>query len=545
MWLINEKKENEFQGGKNNWLETVKEAKNCSFFKFDVEDEVIEEDVVSCYNCQFRRWTEKSFTCGHMLYDVAIIGAGIVGTFIARELSKYKIKVVIIEKDNDVGNAATMANSGVIYDGYHSKSERMKGKLIQRGNLKFDKISEDLDVPFKRIGSMVVGYNDEDKEKIDKLYKKAIANKVPDIKIINKEEVLSLEPNLNPEIEFALYSPTCGIISPFELVTALTENSMDNGVQLLLNSEVTNITKENNTYKITINEKQLESKYVINCAGIYADNINNMIAPPSFKIMPKRGQYLVLDKSAGNLVKSVIQQCKIEGEKGVLMIPTVHGNLMIGPGLDGIEDKEGIETTADMIDYIQKKAVRTCSDIPFNQVIRCFTGLKAKVDSEDFIIEEVQEVKGFINVAGITTPGLTCAPAIAEIVIDIVKDIFERNKEELIENEYFNPIRKKVIRFKELRDEEKIEIIKKDPKYGKVICRCETITEGEIVAAIKRNAGATTLKGIKKRTGASLGRCQGGFCGPKIVEILARELGKEMHEILYDNEGSYILTERE
>jgi len=479
------------------------------------------------------------------MYDIAIIGAGITGAFIARELSKYDIKAVIIEKENDVGNGATMANSGIICDGYHSKPDRMKGKLIPRGNVMFDKVCEELDVTFKRIGSLVVGYNEEDKEKINKLYKKAVANNVPDVRIVNREEVLLLEPNLNPEVRFALYSPTCGIISPFEMVTALVENSMDNGVNLLLNSEVTNIINKQNKFKVIMKDKIVEARYVINCAGVYADKVNNMVAAPSFEITPKRGQYLVLDKSAGNLFNCVIQQCKVENEKGVLMIPTVHNNLMIGPVLDTADDKEALETTAEMLDNIRRKALKTCANIPFNEVIRCFTGLKAKVDTEDFIIEESKEVQGFINVAGITTPGLTCAPAIAEDVIEILKGILKRNKEELTEKGDYNPRRRAVIRFKELEDSEKVQVIKKDPKYGRVICRCETITEGEIVDAIHRNAGATTVKGVKKRTGASLGRCQGGFCGPRIVEILARELGKEMHEVLYDSEGSYILTERE
>lgn len=484
------------------------------------------------------------------MYDVAIIGAGVIGTFIARELSRYKINIVIIEKENDVSNGATMANSGIVYDGYHSKADRMKGNLIPKGNQMYDKLCEELDVPFKRIGSLVVGSNEEDMEKIKKLYKKGIANKVPDLRIIDREEVLRMEPNLNPEIKFALYSPTCGITSPFELTVALAENAMDNGAELLLNSEVIDIKKLDKRFQIITKEKQLEAKYVINCSGVYADKINSMVEEaPSFKIDVKRGQYLVLDKSAGNLIKNVIQQSKTENEKGILLIPTVHGNLMIGPGLEETNDKEGTETTAEMLNSICKKAIKTCPNIPLNQVIRSFSGLKAKGDTGgdagDFIIEESHEAKGFINVAGIASPGLTCSPTISELVVKMVKNMFERNEEAFIEKENFNPKRRKVIRFKELKDKEKVELIKNNPKYGRVICRCETITEGEIIDAIHRNAGATTVKGVKKRTGASLGRCQGGFCGPKIVEILARELGKEMHEILYDNQSSYILIERE
>jgi glycerol-3-phosphate dehydrogenase len=478
------------------------------------------------------------------MYDVAIIGAGVIGTFIARELSRYKINLVIIERENDVANGSTMANSGIVYDGYHSKPDRMKGRLIPRGNSLYDEFCEELDIPFKRVGSLVVGFNDEDYEKIEKLYKKGLKNKVPDMRIINKEEILEMEPNINSEVKFALYSPTCGIVSPFEMTVALAENAMDNGAELILNSEVIDIKKTDESFKVITKEKQLEASCIINCTGVYADKINNMIAPPSFEIIPKRGQYLVLDKSAGNLVNSVIQQCKVENEKGVLLIPTVHNNLMIGPGLDAAEDKEALETTTYMMESIRRKAIKACKGIPFNQVIRSFSGLKAKIDTEDFVVEESSEVKGLINVAGIATPGLTCSPAIAEIVVKLVKDIFQRNEKTLMKREDFNPRRKKVIRFNDLDDREKSELIKKDPAYGRVVCRCQTITEGEIIDAIHRNAGATTVKGVKKRTTTSMGRCQGGFCGPKIVEILARELGKEMNEILYHDAGSYILTDR-
>lgn len=479
-----------------------------------------------------------------MMYDVAVIGAGIIGTFIARELSRYKINVVIIEKENDVANGATMANSGIIYEAYHSKPEKVKGSLIPRGNELYDQICEELDVPFKRVGSLVIGFDEEDMQVVKKMYEKAVKTNVPGIRIVNKEEVLQMEPNLNPDINFALYSPTCGIISPFEMAVALAENAVDNGAELLLNSEVTDIKKINGIFKITMNQKHIETKYVINCAGIYADKINNMLAVESkLKIFPKRGQYLVLDKTVGNLVNNVILQCKTEKEKGVLLIPTVHNNLMIGPGLEDIEedDKQALETTSEMIHQIKNKAVKTC-DIPFNQVVRSFSGLKAKVEGGDFIIEESQEVQGLINAAGIHSPGLTCAPAVAESVIKIVKGIFERNGEAFIEKEDFNPTRKKVIRFKELTDIEKTEVIKENAQYGRIICRCGSVTEGEIVDAIHRNAGAITVKGVKKRTAATMGKCQGGFCGPRIVEILARELKKEMHEIVYDSEQAYILT---
>ncbi len=472
------------------------------------------------------------------MYDIAIIGAGVIGTFIARELSRYKLNIVLIEKDNDVSNGTTKANSGIIHAGYDAVPGTLKAKLNALGNPMFDKVCEELDVPLERIGSLVIASNKEEMKAIKKLYQRGIVNGVPDIKIIDKNEVRELESNINNNVVGALYSKTCKIIGPFELAIALAENAVENGAELFLNSKVKSIDKIDKGYRINMSDKSLVTKCVINCAGVYADEINNMVASPSFKINPRRGQYFILDKSAGTLINSVVFQCPTKLGKGVLVTKTVHGNLLIGPDAEDVEDKENNQTTAERLELIKKESKKTSEMIPFNKVITSFSGLRACGDTGDFIIEESKEAEKFINVAAIESPGLSASPAIAEYVVQKVKNIFA----ELQNKEDFNPRRKKVIRFMELSDEEKTKLIKEDSTYGRIICRCENITEGEIIDCIHRKAGASTVDGVKRRCRPGMGRCQGGFCGSKVVEILARELKKKPQDIVKESKKSYILT---
>lgn len=472
------------------------------------------------------------------MYDVAIIGAGVIGTFIARELSRYKLNTILIEKDNDVSNGTTKANSAIIHAGYDAKPGTNMAKFNSLGNPMFDKVCKELDVPFRRIGSLVIAFEEEDMQELEELYDRGQQNNISDMKILDKEKVEEMEPNINNNIIGALYAPTCGIIGPWELSIALAENALENGVELSLNSEVIDINKLNEGYKVITKDKEIETKYIINCAGVYADKINNMVSSPSFTITPYRGQYYLLDKSAGDIVNKVLFQCPTKYGKGVLVAPTVHGNIIVGPDKQKINYKEELETTADRLEYVKKIAEQTSKKIPFIKTITTFAGLRAESSTGDFIIEESNEAKGFINVAGMKSPALSSSPAIAEYVVEILNDITNG----LEEKENFNPNRRKVVKFMELSDDQKAELIKTDPRYGRVICRCENITEGEIIDAIKRKAGATTVDGIKRRVRAGSGRCQGGFCGPKVMEILARELGVDMTDILKDNKGSYILT---
>ncbi|QZY53672.1 NAD(P)/FAD-dependent oxidoreductase [Crassaminicella profunda] len=472
------------------------------------------------------------------MYDVAVIGAGVVGTFIARELSRYKLRIVILEKDNDVANGTTKANSAIVHAGYDAKAGSNKAKFNVLGNAMFDKVCEELDVPFKRIGSLVVAFNEEDLKTIQDLYENGVKIGVPNMEIIDAKKVKEMEPNLNDHIVGALYAPTAGIIGPFELAIALAENALDNGAELLLNNKVKRIEKNEGGYRIYTNENEIDTKYVINCAGLYSDDIYNMVADSHFKITPRRGQYYLLDKSEGGLVKRTIFQCPTKLGKGVLMSPTVDGNIIIGPDAQDLDDKEARETTREGLSFIKERVMKSCSKIALKNNITTFAGLRAEPSTGDFIIEESKEVKGFINVAGIKSPGLSSSPAIASYVVELVKNMVG----DLEERKDFNPKRRKKIRFAELSDDEKIEIIKKDPRYGRIICRCEKITEGEIVDVINRNAGARTVNGVKRRARPGAGRCQGGFCGPRVIEILARELGKDMKDIVKEGTNSYMLT---
>ncbi len=473
------------------------------------------------------------------MYDIVIIGAGVAGTFIARELSRFQLKLLILDRQNDVANETTMANSAIIHSGYDAKAGLMKGKFNAPGNAMFDQVCDELDVPFKRCGSLVIGFDETDQETIQELYENGIKNHVPDMQILNDKEVHEMEPNINEKVLCALYAPTAGIISPWELAIALAENAIENGTDLKLETAVKDIKKDNDGFHIITDKGTFDTLYVINCAGVYADEINNMVAEPYFKIHPRKGHYFVLDKEVGNMVNHVIFQCPTKNGKGVLITPTVHGNVLIGPDSEFVEDKESHSTDSSRLAYIREAGSLTFPTLPFHKIIRSFVGLRATSNTDDFIIEEAKGVNGFINVAGFESPGLSSAPAVAKYVVELIDGIVGG----LIPKEDFNPRREKVIRFAELSVEEKIQVIKENPSYGKIICRCETVTEGEIIDCIRRKAGARSVKGVKKRTRPGTGRCQGGFCGPRVVEILARELGKDRKDIPYDSTEAYILTE--
>jgi glycerol-3-phosphate dehydrogenase len=470
------------------------------------------------------------------MYDVTIIGAGIIGNFIARELSKYDLKVLLLDKENDVANGTTKANSAIVHAGYDAEPNSLKARFNVEGNKMMEQICKELDVPFKRIGSLVVAFNDEEMETVKGIHEKGLKNGVPNIRIVLKDELLEMEPNINPEAVGALYAPTGGIVGPWELAIALAENAVENGVELRLNTEVQNIEKQDNGYIIYTNDGEIDSKYVVNSAGVYADRIHNMVAEPTFTLTPRRGQYYLLDKSAGTLVNRVIFQSPSKISKGVVVLPTVHGNLLVGPDAEDIDDRDNKYTSDDRLDFVKDRAKKTSDKIPFNMVITSFAGLRASPSTGDFIVEEVEGAKGFIDVAGIESPGLSASPAIGDFVANLLKEI-DGN---FIENEDFNPIRREMIHFMELSQEEKSRLIKEDPRYGRIICRCENITEGEIVDAIHRKVGGTSVDGIKRRTRAGMGRCQGGFCQPRVIEILARELGKGLTEIVKDGPNSNI-----
>jgi glycerol-3-phosphate dehydrogenase len=474
------------------------------------------------------------------MYDIAIIGAGVIGCSIARELSRYQLKIILLDKENDVGAGTTKANSAIVHAGYDAPYQTKKAFFNVRGNSLFETVCQELSVSFNRIGSLVCALNEEEKKTLNELLENGKKLNIPGLKIINnKEEIRSLEPNINDQVIAALYAPTAGITDPFELTVAYAENAIENGAELQLNFTVKAISQLNNHFKIVSEEKTIESKYIINCAGVYADQIYNMITDQTeFTIRPRRGQYYLLDKTAKECVSRILFPCPSKLGKGVLVLPTVDQNVLIGPDSEDLDfdHKEATETTVKGLTFIKERANQLVRHVPLNETITTFSGLRAEPSTNDFIIGE-SKIPRFINAAGMKSPGLSSAPAIAVYIADLVNNLLKSPPK----NKNFNPLRRPRVRFEKLNDQEKASIILKNPAYGRVICRCETITEGEIIDTVKRKAGATTINGIKRRVRAGAGRCQGGFCGPRIVEILARELNQDITKILLEGPGSQLI----
>lgn len=474
------------------------------------------------------------------MYDVLIIGAGVIGGSIFRELTKYNLKVSVLEKENDVSMGTTKANSAIIHAGFDPDPESVVAKYNVRGNEMYEGICKELDVPFKRNGAMVVAFAEENMATLETLYKKGVKMGVKGLRLLNKEETLKKEPNLNDTVVGALYAPTSGIVCPFQYTIALFENAVSNGGELYLESEVVSIEKNDGIFFVkTKNGKEFKARYVVNAAGVYADEVHNMIAKEKFSIRPRTGEYIVFDKSQGRLFNSTIFPCPSKMGKGILVSPTVHGNLFIGPNAVDIDDKENKSTTQLGLDEIKKAANITTSKINYRESIRNFAGLRAISSTGDFIIEENDDVKGFIDVAGIKSPGLTCAPAIAE---DVVKILEEAGLD--LERKTNFILKRKQVRFMDLSVDERNELIKEKPQYGNIVCRCESITEGEIVDAINRSFGQISIDGVKRRCRPGMGRCQGGFCSPKVLDIIAREKNISKEDVNLDKKDSFVLLEK-
>lgn len=453
------------------------------------------------------------------MYDVAIIGAGVIGGMTARTLSKYNLKICIFEKENDVAMGATKANSAIVHAGFDAKEGGLKARLNVQGSKMMAAICKELGVKYKNNGSLVIGFDEEDRHTINELLKRGKKNGVEGLRIIEKQELKQLEPNLSDDVLCALYAPTGAIICPYDLTIAAIGNAMDNGVELKCNFEVRNINETSTGYIIESQKDSIEARFVINCAGIYSDKIAGLVGDDSFEIHARRGEYILLDKECGDMVTHTVFRTPTKMGKGILVSPTVDGNLLLGPTSVDITDKENKATTQEGIDEIIKKANENLVAAPLSKTITSFCGLRAVGNTGDFIINSPK--KRFINAAGIESPGLSASPAIAEYITKLLSE----QGLILIENQNYNPIRLSGHAFFEASIDEKNKIIKDNPSYGRIVCRCEGITEGEIIDAIHRNPGARDLDGIKRRTRAQMGRCQGGFCGPYITEILSRELG--------------------
>ena len=433
------------------------------------------------------------------MYDVAVIGAGVTGSAIARELARYQAKICVLEKGEDVCTGTSKANSAIVHGGFDAVTGSLKAKMNVLGNEMMTQISEELDVPFKRNGALVLCFDETDKPGLQELYERGVANGVKDLRIIGREEVLEMEPNVSDEVVAALYAPTAGIVCPFHMNIAFAENAYANGVEFRFNTEVQEIRKLEEGFELHTGKGIYTAKYVVNAAGVYADVFHNMVSEKKIHITPRRGDYCLLDKSAGKHVSRTIFALPGKYGKGILVTPTVHGNLLVGPTAIDVEDREGTNTTREGLDQVISKSGMSVKNIPMRQVITSFAGLRAHEDGHEFIIEEVEDAKGFIDCAGIESPGLSSAPAIGVMVADILKE-----KMGLEEKEDFIATRKGILNPEELTKEERIALIKENPAYGNIICRCEMITEGEIIDAIRRPLGARSLDGVKRRTRAGM-----------------------------------------
>ena len=474
-----------------------------------------------------------------MNYDVAVIGAGVIGSLIARELSRYELKIALVEKYNDMAMGTSKANSAIVHAGYDAKPGSLKAKLNVEGCALMPELCQTLGVPFKPLGSLVVAFSDEEVETLGELLERGKTNGVPDLEIYDRNKLKEAEPYISDDAKAALWAPTAGIICPYELTIAAAENAVVNGTEFIRNFEVKKIDFDGEIFTVSNGKNEIRTKYIINAAGVYCDEIAALIGDDSVHTIPRKGEYMLCDKSVGTLANHTIFQCPSKMGKGVLVTPTVDGNLLIGPSAIDIDDKDDVATIAETLSGVLETAKKSVPCLTARDVITSFAGLRAHCTRNDFIIEPSEKNAQFINVAGIESPGLSSAPAIALYVKEILLNAMPCN-----EKADFNPVREEPVRFRHMSNEERKALIEKNPAYGRIICRCETITEGEILDAINAPAGARDVDGVKRRTRAGMGRCQGGFCGSKVVELLAQELGVEINEITKFGGNSRILYDR-
>lgn len=478
------------------------------------------------------------------MLDVAIIGGGVCGCSLLYALSRYKLNIALLEATNDVGVATTKANSAILHAGYDPEPGTLMAKYNVEGARIAKELCKDLDILRRQTGSLVVAFTEEESATVQKLYERGVQNGVEDLRIVQKDELLQMEPQLSKSAICALYAPTAAVVNPWELAFAQAEVAVQNGARVLLSSSVTAITKKDGYFEIEYSAENgektaggtLQARFVVNAAGIHAADVAQMAGAADFTITPNRGQYFLLDKNQGQMARHVIFQCPGPEGKGVLVAPTVHGNLIVGPNA---EDAGDTGNTADGLSFVRKMAVKSVPDINFRQSIRNFAGLRAVANAPDFIVGESPLVKGFFNMAGIKSPGLTAAPAIAQ---DITRMLGKAGLALTEKPEYIKT--RKVRRFAHMSETPRAQLIKENPLYGQIVCRCETVTEGEIVDALHRPLPPRSVDAVKRRCTPGMGRCQGGFCGPRVQAIIARELGIPQCDVPLDRDGMDIVLGR-
>ena len=460
------------------------------------------------------------------MYDVIIIGAGVTGCAVARYLSRYQGSALVLERAEDVCCGTSKANSAIIHAGFDAAHGSLMAKMNVQGSRMVPGLAKELDFPFRRNGSLVVCMSEEDMHRLLALYENGVKNGVEGLEIVDARRLHELEPNVSKNAVAALWAPTGGIVCPFNMTIALAENANANGVDFRFNTKVTGFTRGEEGWTVHTEQGDFRTRYVVNAAGVYADVLHNMVSPRKLHITPRRGDYCLLDRQVGGFVSHTVFQLPGKLGKGVLVSPTVHGNIIVGPTAIDIEDRDGTNTTAAGLEELISKAGISVDNLPIRQTITSFAGLRAHEDHHEFVIGEAEDAPGFVDCAGIESPGLTSAPAIGLTVAELL-----REKLGLREKEDFIATRKGLLDPKSLTWDAYQALIRENPAYGQIICRCEQVTEGEIIDAIRRPLGARSLDGVKRRTRAGMGRCQAGFCSPRVMEILARELGVSQAEI--------------
>jgi glycerol-3-phosphate dehydrogenase len=477
-----------------------------------------------------------------MVYDVVIIGAGVTGAAVARELSRYEVNVLVIEKEEDVCCGTSKANSAIVHAGYDCMPGSMMAKMNVRGNEMMGNLTQDLDIPFERTGSLLVCTHKDGLGGLQELYERGVRNGVKGMKILSRQKALEMEQSLSDNVLAALWAPSAGIICPFTLNIAMAENANVNGVDFHFNTCVEKLFRDNQgIWRIRTNNGEYRSRYLVNAAGLYADILHNMVSSRKIHITPRRGDYLILDRNTKGFIHHVIFPQPTKCGKGVLVAPTVHGNILVGPTAIDLPDgdKENTATTQEGLAQIRKRASEIVSNPPLRQVITSFAGLRAHEDHHEFILGFVEDVPGFIDCAGIESPGLTSSPAIGEYIASLICDSMKcRKKDSWVAK------RKGILDPTKLSFRDRNELIRKYPAYGQIICRCESVSEGEILDAINRPLGARSLDGVKRRVRAGMGRCQAGFCSPRVMNILSNELGLPLEAITKSGDRSRIVIER-
>ena len=477
-----------------------------------------------------------------MVYDVLIVGAGVIGGMLARELSRYNLNVCLLEKENDVATGASKANSGIIHGGYDPVPGTLKAKLNSDGVELLFAAAQELNVPYKRCGSMVCAFDSPEEDALlDKLYRRGLENHIQDLKLLSGKEARVLEPNLSSQVSKVLYVPNAGIIGPYELTIAAIGNAMDNGVHLKRNFEVTSIEKREDVFQVcAFDGTRVQGRWLVNCAGGYSDKIAKLAGDGFFTITPRAGEYMLLDKAEGNRIRHTLFQCPSREGKGILVTPTVHGNLLVGPTANQVATPESRDTTPEGLAQVASLAAKSVPSVNFRQVITSFTGVRSSGNTRDFVLEASKSVPGLIHAGAIESPGLTCCVSIAKYLVELLR----AEGLTLTQKKDWNGTRTDTQAFQKLSDTEKDAYIKANPSYGKIVCRCEMISEGEILDAIRRNPGALDLDGIKRRTRSGMGRCQGGFCSPYVMDLLSTELGLPMEAITKNGGASRMLLGR-